>query len=279
MQDLFLTPVHQEHFEREGWVLVPGFGADALAETQAVFEENGDPQHEGFRATLHFGEPERKARISAFFAERYCDALNAVLQPHQVVAGYFVSKGSDDKSVVPAHQDWAFVDERQHRSLNVWMPLCATTPRNGALELVAGSHRLENPIRGTGVGMRPGLDPASIAEFFTVFPMQAGDAIFYDHRVLHRSAINRSGKPRVAITLSVIPAAATPVHYVPTESGSVLELQVGRDFYDAYRVGEPVDSAAYPSREVAEQPVALDLPTLAAVAHKPKRRRRLFGRR
>jgi hypothetical protein len=103
----------------------------------------------------------------------------------------------------------------------------------------------------------------------TFFNMQAGDVLAYDHRVIHASGANRSGRIRTAMSINLIPAEATPIHYVGDKQtpGRVVALEVNDAFFHNYRMdmttyrdpssNHSVASADYRRHELEHTPVAI----------------------
>src|ERR1700722_20381584 len=259
MRRIFRAAEHEAQFERDGVVLVEGLGADAVTETEAVFRETSDPGHEGWHHSLSLTGVAQRQRIDAFLRERFGEALAEILDGFSTLHAAFSSKGADPGSAVPIHQDWSLVDERSHRSLSVWIPLCDTTHENGGLAIVKGSHRLPHTIRGTGVPASVRLSAEALSPYLTRYEMQAGDALFFDHRMIHTSPPNTSGRRRTAAAIGLVPNEVPVLHYVGAgaASGPLREFQVDRAFFVGHEYGTGLNLEGYICHEVAYEPVAI----------------------
>ena len=60
--------------------------------------------------------------------------------------------------------------------------------------------------------------------------MKAGEALVYDHRLLHASGINKTETPRLVIVYGLIPAAST-MRYFYTKGDVIEEYECTADFY------------------------------------------------
>jgi Phytanoyl-CoA dioxygenase (PhyH) len=262
---VFSSPAHETHFQRDGYVVISGFAAEVIEETEGMFWRTAHDQvQEGFHHTLEL-DLEVRAQVHAFLTERYAQKLREVVPAFRSVFSVFVSKGRGDDGLVWPHQDSSFVDERTARSLNVWIPLTDTTAKNGALGVVKGTQRLPHTIRGTNVNPEM-LSPDQVAPYLTLLPMRAGDAVIYDHRVVHTSAPNRSQCVRAAISMHLVPDDAKLVRYYGTPAAdAVLELEVDPAFFVTHRLDDPPDLSRYPHRIVPFVPVNIGPSELAAL--------------
>jgi len=139
----------------------------------------------------------KKATIYEFLAPIFDDQISKYLDNYRAIAATFVSKKSDADSEVRLHRDWAFVNEADYTSLkSVDSTLARRTPITGALNVLKGSHRIKQNFRGSNI--HPGITFSKnlAAKFLTLIPMKPGWILFYDHRLIHGSETNRSGKPR-----------------------------------------------------------------------------------
>lgn len=280
MRSAFLASEHQAAFDRDGYILIRGLATDLVRDAQALFYDTTTGLGDGFHYSLQVDAPDRKALIHSRLASLFSERLGQVLDEYEPLACVFVSKGTGQTSGVTPHQDWSFVDERHHVSLNTWIPLCDTSAENGALALVKRSNRLPFAIRGTYIPVAAGFTRSELRPYLTTFPMRAGDALIYDHRMVHTSDPNRSGARRTAVTLNIRPREATALHYVGRipDEGTLTELQVDSKFFNAYRLGsedsealDPVfDVTGYLTRELTYTPVAYTLADVAEV--EPTRR-------
>jgi len=115
----------------------------------------------------------------------------------------------------PFHQDGAYFHFAPlERGLGVWIPLDLADESNGGLSIIPGSHRL--PIRKHSRidGLNPGCFEADRIEELRTraisLQMSAGDAIFFDTRLLHRTGGNRTRRHRRVITLHLASAHCRP---------------------------------------------------------------------
>jgi Phytanoyl-CoA dioxygenase (PhyH) len=282
MRSAFSAPEHEAAFERDGYVLVRGLAADLVEDAATLFRDTSSGLGPGFHYSFQVDAPDRKALIHDQLASLFAGRLEQVLGEYEPLTCVFVSKGTGPSSEVAPHQDWSFVDEHQHTSLNAWIPLCDTSAENGALALVKRSNRLPFAIRGTYIPVAAGFSRADLGPHLTTVSMRAGDALIYDHRMIHTSEPNRSDERRTAATLNLRPKEATAVHYVGvgTDTETLTELQVAPSFFHRYTLGsetsdalDPVfESSNYPAREVTYSPVSFSLSDLAALESGRKRR-------
>jgi hypothetical protein len=118
------------------------------------------------------------------------------------------SKPALHGGVVAWHQDysyWTRTHPMQH--LTCWIGLDDTTPDNGCLWYVPGSHRWNLlPITGLAGDMdeiRTVLTPTQLAAFRPVaIPLRAGECSFHHPLMVHGSYENRTAAPRRAAVLN-----------------------------------------------------------------------------
>ncbi len=122
-------------------------------------------------------------------------------------------------AALPPHLDWRLVPEPQEVSIGCWVPLESVDTDNGGLGVYPGSH-LEVSFDRTPES--PGHDWvagfADRARTRQVLELNAGQAVVYDHRLVHFSPPNSSAAPRVATNSGMAsPALADQARELLTE--------------------------------------------------------------
>jgi hypothetical protein len=108
----------------------------------------------------------------------------------------------------PWHQDaGSFWGLDRDPTLQIWTALDDAPADGGCLEVVPGSHRggLATPLG--GVVPDEVVASGRCEERRVRLPARAGDAILVHNLVWHASGINRSGKPRRALSICLLDAA------------------------------------------------------------------------
>lgn len=124
------------------------------------------------------------------------------------------------------HRDWTIVDEAKYASYNLWIALVDTDSENGTLGLIEGSHLNCKEIRGYNIPnpylketvryIKTGAEPS----------LNAGQAILYDHRLLHYSRPNKIKANRNVAIVGV----------KPKEAKLQVSISVGKDKIETYEV-------------------------------------------
>ena len=119
------------------------------------------------------------------------------------------SKPARHGGVVAWHQDYSYWTRTEPMAhLTCWIGLDDTTPENGCLHYVPGSHRWELlPITGLAGDMEEimtVLSPGQRREFRPVaIRLRRGECAFHHPLMVHGSYENRSGEPRRATVINV----------------------------------------------------------------------------
>lgn len=222
---LLLDPEAEAAFTRQGFVQVPLLDEGQVDELKAAFERLHDEPGTGFVPDYLLPDPELKRAADAALRPVVAPPVLALLDDAAVFMASFLMKWPDGSSALGLHRDWTYVDERRFRTAVVWIALDDTDDQldNGPLRVLPGSHRIVPRWRGTHTA-----DPFGEHEGFIVehcmqeVPARAGDAVIMDNRLLHCSAPNRSGRPRLAAAVAVRPAEAELLH--PYQHGDRIDL-------------------------------------------------------
>ena len=203
----------QKLLENDGYAVVPYLLPDEIEELKTFFYAAHPVLPDGMYASSHAGDFELRKSMSEKVMVVCARALQNTFQNVKALGSTFMAKSKGENGTLNPHQDWNIVDERKFSSYNVWIPLLDVDDANGTILVQPRSHRLLENIRGLNI-------PSSFANvndqvWKTLVPvnMRAGEALVYDHRLLHASGINTTATPRLVIVYGVIPAGAEMRYY------------------------------------------------------------------
>lgn len=202
----FVDPSVGAAFDRDGYVVVALLESEDVARLGEVFGSLALSDAPTLSATLVGRRLDENRRISSEIESVVLPQVARFIRNAAVIGSTFLVKPTGDDGSMAVHQDWGSVDESGSHSINVWCPLVDVDSHNGTLEVVPGSHEWFETYRS------PTL--ASVQLPFEEIPagavvplrLAAGEAVIYDHRLLHGSRENRSGVARVVAQVGMSPA-------------------------------------------------------------------------
>ena len=126
----------------------------------------------------------------------------------------FFAKPAATGKATPWHQDGEYWPIRPLATCTVWIAVDDSTPENGCLRVIRGSHKDER-LRPHDTNPDPNLtlnqelpltedDEAHTADIV----LEAGQVSLHDVFLVHGSAANASGKPRRGMTLRLMPTSS-----------------------------------------------------------------------
>lgn len=241
---LFKDADSQKKFEKDGFVKVPLLNESEVTQLRDYYHSL---QHDhigayGFHISLENKSQDYVNGVFEKLFATFVPKLNALLNEYKTFTASYVIKEAGLQNIVPPHQDWSFVDERNFCSATVWVPLMDVNKNNGALGVIRGSHRLLNYPRSS-----PSPQAKSILSdhAFTLFPfveivdMKAGEALIFDNRLVHASPPNTTGISRIAAGIGITQKDAVLRHYyqVPGPDERIEVYEVDQAFFPKYNNG------------------------------------------
>jgi ectoine hydroxylase-related dioxygenase (phytanoyl-CoA dioxygenase family) len=243
MTPSFKDPSTRDTFERDGYVVFPGFVGKLVPQLLAVYRDMlaqmpaSDPYFQvPMTGTNCIGSLTLRRRILAEVSRMIAPELAAILDDYRLVGAGFRVKQVGPESYLPQHQDPTMVDEEVSWSMNIIVPIVDTNSENGALGVVPGSHKIMPKVRS--------LDLEDRAETFVThevtdplietIPMRAGDAIFYYNSLLHGSGPNMATEPRPLVIGTLMPRNTPMTVYFrnPEQPRTVERYEVPDDYFN-----------------------------------------------
>lgn len=224
-----MTPTREQValFEEQGYLVVENLISlewlrEIQQETADLHEQMAENPPEGVHVSWeHEVDPNIQRRIKQLMhAEVVCPAINRLVRSNEVldiiealmgpdIAFYhckLLMKAARGGTVTPWHQDYSYWVDADNRPLmlNCMMQIDASTPENGCLQMVPGSHRkglMKHDREGKVFGLfLPGyFQPREDA---VLVPLSAGSAVFFGPLVIHGSDANHSDQDRRAVTIA-----------------------------------------------------------------------------
>ncbi|MCC7454239.1 MAG: phytanoyl-CoA dioxygenase family protein [Crocinitomix sp.] len=161
-----------------------------------------DPKH--FYASTHSPDFAFRKKTSDFIKEIVEPHVKNILFNYKLLGGSYVVKPANGKGILQAHQDWNLVDEEKNRSYNLWIPLVDVNIENGAVFVLSGSHTKNKSYRGPGIPSPFKNIEQKLWKYLTPLPMKAGEALLYDHALLHGSPSNQTANARLGVVIGIV---------------------------------------------------------------------------
>ena len=239
---LFKDKALQDAFDREGYVVIDLIERAQVEDLLTFYNGlNHAPMPTyGFQVSLDNEHSDFVREISDRLTSTVSPFVDMVFRDHQIFTASFVVKEKNPSGIVPPHQDWTFVNERDYWSASIWCPLVDVDMHSGCLGVIRGSHRFYDHVRPSP---SPQYEPPFKDQLFTIFPylqlieMKAGQALVFNNRTFHASPPNTSDQSRIAFGLGITHRDAEIQHYylLPKQERAVLErFKVKPDFFFAY---------------------------------------------
>jgi hypothetical protein len=204
VKGLMHDPMLGEQLAVSGYVTFPFLGAgdvEKLTQYYSDFQKE-EPAH--FYSSTHSKDTVFRKTTSDHIKSVLGPLMPSAFKNYRLLGGAFVVKPPHGKGILQPHQDWNIVDEDNTRSFNLWIPLTDVSIENGAVFVLPGSHSKIKTYRGPGIAsLFKNIEPAAWQSLHPL-PMKAGEALFYDHALLHGSPVNKTNVARLGVVCGVI---------------------------------------------------------------------------
>jgi hypothetical protein len=243
MRAVFRDDGLNRRYAAQGYLVLPFLSATEVSLLTQVFDQLHQGELAPFHSSVRHKEESHRRAVDVAICGIYEPNLATLLANYKVcIANFVVKEPMQQQSRVPMHVDWSFVDERRFPSVNIWCPLVDVNAGNGCLEIVPGSEHhdvLVRPHAENVPGPHPFHDvlPLLQRDYAKKIELPAGEAIFYNGRLLHGSGPNLSDLRRVAIGCAAVPAEAAIWHSVRVSPTQVETFEVEREFFWSYQLG------------------------------------------
>lgn len=209
-------------FRENGYLLYHRqvFGPRELSRLEGIFAEHlaASPHLRPDELdTPHFAD----ARLLEFLlSPEVLDLVEPILGPDIILwSSHFIGKEPRVGRATPWHEDSAYWKGRLDRYdaiVTVWLALDDSTPANGCVRVIAGSHgqggfsayRPADSARNTFTEEIAGLEPAQAVDL----SLGRGECSLHDGRIIHGARPNTSDRRRLGYTMRYISAATRVIH-------------------------------------------------------------------
>ncbi|MFZ4434461.1 MAG: phytanoyl-CoA dioxygenase family protein [Microthrixaceae bacterium] len=216
----------------DGWTVVDLPAASTVAGRLRGFHGHHRGLHgEGFEPDLVNPDLDYRSRVSAELASALDDVVDELFVDHEPFLRVFLAKWPGPESGLYLHRDWMYVDERRWgHTFVVWIPLCDVDDRNGPLQVLRGSHRIDDSLRGTDLNA-PWINLGDvIAPRLETVTARLGQAVIMDNALVHSSLPNESGDLRLVAAIGMRPRGAPLVHFVRGDDDAAWRFDVDDGF-------------------------------------------------
>jgi ectoine hydroxylase-related dioxygenase (phytanoyl-CoA dioxygenase family) len=282
MRQIFSSNMRQSFFEQHGFVVVDLLDDADVIGLLSFYEQAFRTRRQvvpyaeklSYYISIFDKDSTHKREVDQKISKRVSENVHKWMIDYEVFYSNFMIKFPGDGQI-EAHQDFNFVDESRHTAFNLWCPLVDTSSQNGGLFVIPGSHKAFLTQRGPNI-------PKALTEYNETFrkyarlvPAKRGQAVIFDHKLVHCSPPNRGDTARVAIQSVLFPKEAAPVHYLfDMERRKIRAYRVTKEFILENNLWEPNTNAL----ELDHEQELIPFPSAAEVTRKLTDLALTFGR-
>lgn len=227
---IFASESANSALQANGYAVVSFLSYDETKQLTDFFYSHHPFLPEGMYASSHSPDFNFRKKMNEEI-KRVCQrALKETFADALPLGATFMVKSKGENGSLHPHQDWSIVDETKFHSYNIWLPLVDVSEKNGTLLILPGSHKLFNNIRGLNIPSSFEKVEEAVWQYMVPIQLKAGEALVYDHRLLHASGTNKTEEPRLVIVYGIIPANAE-MRYYYGHNGNIEEYACTPEFY------------------------------------------------
>jgi hypothetical protein len=230
MRNIFIKESLQEQFSRDGYVVVPWLTAEETASLKQQFLDKEKATTKQFYASAHDPDLAWRTKMSEDIKTAFQQPASSTLIDMELLGGSFIVKPPAYEHVLQAHQDWNIVDESHFFSCNIWVPLVDTDKNNGAIMVMPKSHQWIEAYRHSSIPCAFSSVHQLILDTMTTLELKAGEALIYNHALLHASHPNTGDTARIACALGIKPKEAAMLFYFNNQ-GRIEEYESNPEFF------------------------------------------------
>ncbi len=252
MRKIFANKGLEEAISRKGYVILQEMVSDETCDNLAqFFTQNDIADQRAFTISNWNHNSDYRDMVFKKITETLMPFSLKFIDNYKPVMGVFTVKRPGTNSDMLLHQDWTLVDEVKFRSISLWVALCDMDYSNGNLQVVERSHIYAGYPRGMNTPVLFERIRGILHDrFLTDLPLKKGDAVVFDHRLIHASPENGSNQIRLAAVMAMIPDEAQLIHYYKPPSDNH-RLEILKMDPDQFRQVDFFDMPNKPKHEMS----------------------------
>jgi hypothetical protein len=230
MRKIFKDDELEKKFNEDGYVVIPFLNKDELSGLIQTYANAQIETSNQFYASAHDSSLEVRMNMSEEIKTAFTRSSQNTLINMELLGGSYIVKPKQYQHILQAHQDWNIVDEDQYVSCNIWIPLVDTTKNNGAILVMPKSHNWIKSIRHSSIPCSFSSVHDLLIENMLTLDIKAGEALIYNHALIHASHENQSNEARPACALGIKPKEAEMLFYW-NNNGVIEEYKCNPEFF------------------------------------------------
>jgi ectoine hydroxylase-related dioxygenase (phytanoyl-CoA dioxygenase family) len=238
MRQIFEDIGNEQFFREQGYLVFDLLDEEQIEDILTFYKSEFSEKREVFPyaqnlpyyISIFDKNAEHKKRtdflISKYVKEKVLEKMN----DYEVYYSNFMIKFPGDGQI-EAHQDFNFVDESVYTACNLWCPLVDTSEQNGGLYVIPGSHKVFRTQRGVNLPQSLTQYNEMLKRYGCPIVLKKGQAIIFDHKLVHYSSPNKTNEARIAIQSVLKPVESAPCHcYFDQQTGKVRLCGINKEF-------------------------------------------------
>jgi hypothetical protein len=215
----------------EGYVVIPFLNEDEVSALVNFYYVHHAKEQDGMYATAHVPDVDFRMKMNDYIKEVFVRAIAQTFINHTALGGSYIAKGKGAKGTLQPHQDWNIVDEEKFRSFNIWVPLVDLNDGNGVIKVLPRSHGWLTTYRSANISSAYCNLNDLLWQKMQPLYMKKGEALIYDHRLLHASGENTSDEIRLAAVYGIIPAESKMLYFHKADDKTIEVFESNPEFF------------------------------------------------
>lgn len=240
----------------EGFCKTSFLSESQIAELTDLYEKSFNPEQVP-PVFMSAGYPDFKVRKSVHnsILEICRPSLEELFHGFKPLIALFFAKNGKVEEKLHLHQDPSFVDQSRHLQLGLWVPFQKAVEENGGMFVIPGSHLFFNPHQSRTIPQPwNNVTEDLLYKNITGVPLEKGEALIMDNRLLHGSFPNSRNERRLAmvIKLSIPESEVIDIVYPGKNKNSFSIYQQDDDYLVSEQWNPAKDDNAYSGKYVKE---------------------------